>query len=178
VKCGERRGHEEGGIKDSHPGHLTSEHGIVHERSLRLGWDDVKRDRGEAASASHVGNSRSTASQAVQASTLGVPSSRLAALDVDEMAGNELARAASDVSLLPMSTVLEIESALKGLPLQEARKLAIWLQQYLDQQTTADEQRAMPSEATLPDYAARRRRIFGDKVLPNMVILAREEERW
>ena len=30
----------------------------------------------------------------------------------------------------------------------------------------------------LPDYAARRRRIFGDKVLPNMVLAARAEEPW
>ena len=31
---------------------------------------------------------------------------------------------------------------------------------------------------TLPDYVARRRRIFGDKVLPNMVLLSRSEEPW
>jgi hypothetical protein len=29
-----------------------------------------------------------------------------------------------------------------------------------------------------PDAAARRQRIFGDKVLPNLVLLAREEERY
>jgi hypothetical protein len=29
-----------------------------------------------------------------------------------------------------------------------------------------------------PDAAARRRRIFGDKVLPNLVLLAREQERY
>jgi hypothetical protein len=29
-----------------------------------------------------------------------------------------------------------------------------------------------------PDAAARRRRIFGDKVLPNLVLLARELERY
>lgn len=29
-----------------------------------------------------------------------------------------------------------------------------------------------------PDAAARRRRIFGSKVLPNLVLLAREEERF
>ena len=29
-----------------------------------------------------------------------------------------------------------------------------------------------------PDAAARRRRISGDKVLPNLVILAREQERY
>jgi hypothetical protein len=30
----------------------------------------------------------------------------------------------------------------------------------------------------LPDYSARRRRIFGNKILPNMVLAARAEERW
>jgi hypothetical protein len=29
-----------------------------------------------------------------------------------------------------------------------------------------------------PDAAARRRRILGDKVLPNIVLLAREEDRY
>jgi hypothetical protein len=35
---------------------------------------------------------------------------------------------------------------------------------------------AQPSP--LPDYSARRRRIFGSKILPNMVLAARAEERW
>ena len=77
-----------------------------------------------------------------------------------------------------MSTVLEIESALKGLPLHEAQKLAQWLQRYLDQQTAANNTRATPTELRLPDYAARRRTILGNKVLPNMVMLDREQERW
>jgi hypothetical protein len=29
-----------------------------------------------------------------------------------------------------------------------------------------------------PDAAARRRRIFGDKVLPNLVLVSREQERY
>ena len=77
-----------------------------------------------------------------------------------------------------MSTVLEIESALKELPLHEAQKLAQWLQRYLDQQTAANNTRATQTELRLPDYAARRRMIVGDKVLPNMVMLGREQERW
>lgn len=77
-----------------------------------------------------------------------------------------------------MSTVIEIEDALKQLPLQDAQVIAQWLQKYLDQkrapQTTA------PSDAPLklPDYAAQRRMIFGDKVLPNLVLESRELERW
>ena len=77
-----------------------------------------------------------------------------------------------------MSTVTEIERALKELPLQEAQKLAQWLQRYLDQQTAADTAPASQGSVRLPDYAARRRAILGDKVLPNMVMLGREQERW
>ena len=33
-----------------------------------------------------------------------------------------------------MSTVTEIESALRGLPVSDAREVAHWLQEYLDQQ--------------------------------------------
>ena len=76
-----------------------------------------------------------------------------------------------------MSTAAEIEAALKGLPLQDAHAVAQWLQTYLEQQTV---RRALspPAPLRLPDYAARRRSIFGDKVLPNMVLLGREQERW
>ena len=77
-----------------------------------------------------------------------------------------------------MSTVTEIESALMELPLEEAQKLAQWLQKYLDQQTAANTAPASQAPVRLPDYAARRRMIFGDKVLPNMVLLDREQERW
>ena len=76
-----------------------------------------------------------------------------------------------------MSSATEIEAALKGLPLQDAQAVAQWLQGYLDQQFATHT--ATPSTPfSLPDYAARRRKIFGDKVLPNMVLLGREQERW
>ena len=98
---------------------------------------------------------------------------------------------------------MEIEAALKALPLKDAEAVAQWLQTYLDQKIGSsiaqDEESsagrlqdssatesfgslktkpATPMPATLPDYAARRRMIFGGKVLPNMVMLAREQERW
>ena len=72
-----------------------------------------------------------------------------------------------------MSTVLEIESAVKELPIHEAQKLARWLLNYVDQQTAAGSAQASFADCRLPDYAARRRRIVGDKVLPNMVTLGR-----
>jgi hypothetical protein len=73
-----------------------------------------------------------------------------------------------------MSSVVEIEDALKGLPLQDAQKVAQWLQNHLDQRNASPKQ----TRVKLPDYAARRRVNFGDKVLPNMVVLSREQERW
>ena len=77
-----------------------------------------------------------------------------------------------------MSTVVEIESALKELPLQDAQAIAQWLQKYLDLHHSAQPPSASPTSIKLPDYAARRKMIFGDKVLPNMVLQSRGEERW
>ena len=77
-----------------------------------------------------------------------------------------------------MSSVAEIEAAVMELPLQEAQKIAQWLQNYLEQQGDSKPSAATPMSIKLPDYAARRRTIFGDKVLPNMVLLGREQERW
>ena len=73
---------------------------------------------------------------------------------------------------------MEIESALKELPLQDVQAVANWVQAYLEQQGGAKSPAPSPASVKLPDYAARRRTIFGDKVLPNMVLLARDEERW
>lgn len=77
-----------------------------------------------------------------------------------------------------MGTALEIESALKELPLHEAQKVATWLEQYLEGESVVKDGTPASIQSPMPDYAARRRLIFGDKVLPNMVILGREQERW
>ena len=78
-----------------------------------------------------------------------------------------------------MSNVQEIEAALRQLPAQERREVARWLLDELEEGTdsTATGQNGRCAPA-LPDYAARRRRIFGNKVLPNMVLVSRSEERW
>jgi hypothetical protein len=80
-----------------------------------------------------------------------------------------------------MSKVQEIESALRQLPTEERWEVARWLMEELEDtprlqtdDSTSNGRQTPPS----PDYAARRRRIFGDKVLPNMVLVARAEERW
>jgi len=81
--------------------------------------------------------------------------------------------------LSPVSRVLEIEVALGQLPSQEQWEVDRWLLDALEQGTgcAAEGQRGGSAPA-LPDYAARRRRIFGDKVLPNRVLVSRSEERW
>jgi hypothetical protein len=78
-----------------------------------------------------------------------------------------------------MSKVQEIESALKQLPAQEQWEVVRWLLDELEggDSSTLTGQNGSHIPA-LPDYAARRRRIFGDKVLPNMVLVARAGERW
>jgi hypothetical protein len=80
---------------------------------------------------------------------------------------------------LSVSNVQEIEAALRQLPAQDQWEVARWLLEELEQGTGSEtnEQDVLHAPA-LPDYAARRRRIFGDKVLPNMVLVARSEERW
>jgi hypothetical protein len=77
-----------------------------------------------------------------------------------------------------VSTLLEIETALKELPLQDAEAIGRWLQKYLDQQAVTKVASPPRAQVSLPDYATRRRMILGDKVLPNMVVLGREQERW
>ena len=78
-----------------------------------------------------------------------------------------------------MSKVLEIEAALRQLPAQDQWEVARWLLEALEERTgTAAKGQNGGSVPALPDYAARRRRIFGDKVIPNMVLTARSEERW
>jgi hypothetical protein len=78
-----------------------------------------------------------------------------------------------------MSKVLEIEAALRQLPAQEQWEVARWLLDALEEGNgSASKGQNGGSVPALPDYAARRRQIFGDKVLPNMVLVSRSEERW
>lgn len=79
---------------------------------------------------------------------------------------------------LVVSKIQEIEAALRQLPAQEQWEVARWLLDELEDRTESAVKARNGSAPALPDYAARRRRIFGDKVLPNMVLVARSEERW
>ena len=68
-----------------------------------------------------------------------------------------------------MSTIQEIKAAIESLtPTQRAE-----LERMLHQPVEPMDEKRLP----LPDYAARRRRIMGDKVYPNPVLEARELER-
>ena len=80
-----------------------------------------------------------------------------------------------------MNSVLDVEKALRQLPPEDRWEVAPWLlddlQEHASSQAVArssDETAQAPPP--LPDYSARRRRIFGSKVLPNMVLVARAEE--
>ncbi len=72
--------------------------------------------------------------------------------------------------------------ALRQLPPQDRLKIARWLLEDLQEPNlnaaggkgSSDNGQA----PALPDYSARCRRIFGNKVLPNMVLAGRAEERW
>jgi hypothetical protein len=74
---------------------------------------------------------------------------------------------------------MEIEKALRGLSPHDRWQIAHWLLEDLETNGHAPGgAEAIHAPTVLPDYAARRRRIFGEKVLPNLVLVARDEERW
>lgn len=66
-----------------------------------------------------------------------------------------------------MSTVKEIKQAIEALTPAERAELEHLLRE--------SPQPARPSRK-LPDQSARRRRIFGNKVLPNLILESREAE--
>ena len=62
-----------------------------------------------------------------------------------------------------MSTVTEIRDTLKQLPVQDAQNIAQWLPGHLEHPGDTKTSSASQTPLRLPDYAARRRMIFGDK---------------
>jgi hypothetical protein len=80
-----------------------------------------------------------------------------------------------------MNSVLEVEQALRQLAPEDRWKVARWLLEDLQEHANSHgaamkPDQTPPTPPTLPDYSSRRRRIFGGKVLPNMVLVARAEE--
>jgi hypothetical protein len=83
----------------------------------------------------------------------------------------------------PMNSVSEIETALRQLALQERWEIARWLLEDLQQSNLSNAEASDAGDnggqtPPLPDYSGRRRRIFGNKVLPNLVLISRAEEPW
>lgn len=82
-----------------------------------------------------------------------------------------------------MNSVLEVEQALRQLPPEDRWEVARWLLNDLQEHTAIRATDLHSGDTTktpapLPDYSARRRRIFGDKILPNLVLAARAQESW
>ena len=77
----------------------------------------------------------------------------------------------------PTMSATELLEKVKSLPLRERRKFFERVHQ-LEESSLAPVRAGRKRSCRWPDAAARRRRIFGDKVLPNLVLLAREEERY
>jgi hypothetical protein len=76
-----------------------------------------------------------------------------------------------------MEDVQDVRRALANLAPDEKWQIAEWLLEDL-RQDRLSETGCKDFQKHLPDYAARRQQIFGDRVLPNMVLLGRGEERW
>jgi hypothetical protein len=80
-----------------------------------------------------------------------------------------------------MDDVQEIQKVLKHLPSEAKWKIAQWLLNELHYSSTMriSTRSGAPSKTEeLPNYAERRKRIFGDTIVPNAVLEAREQERW
>ena len=74
-------------------------------------------------------------------------------------------------------SAVEVLEQVKALPASERRKFFAEvhaLETALEAQPATGRKRPI----RWPDAAARRHRIFGNKVLPNLVLLARDEERY
>jgi hypothetical protein len=66
-----------------------------------------------------------------------------------------------------MNTVNEIKVAITTLSREDRTELECWMRDQAGERSAG---------VPLPDQAARRRRILGDKVLPNLVLEARHAE--
>ena len=71
----------------------------------------------------------------------------------------------------------EVLEQVKALPPRERRKFFAHVHD-LETAGQAPSNGKQKRRIRWPDAAARRRKIFGDKVLPNLVLLARELERY
>ena len=73
-------------------------------------------------------------------------------------------------------SVVELLKRVKALPTREREKLFLAILS-LEEKHSAQTRGKTP-RVKWPDVEARARRIFGDRVLPNLVLLDREESRF
>jgi ABC-type Na+ transport system ATPase subunit NatA len=78
---------------------------------------------------------------------------------------------------VPIVSANEVLEQVKELPPRERRKFFARVHE-LETASQKPSGEKWKRRIRLPDSASRRRRIFGDKVLPNLVLLARELERY
>jgi len=71
----------------------------------------------------------------------------------------------------------ELLEKVKALPPRERRKFLQGVHQ-LEEGLATQKPPVRKRPVRWPDAETRRRKIFGEKVLPNLVLLAREEERF
>ena len=79
--------------------------------------------------------------------------------------------------MLLLMSANEVLQQVKSLPPRERRRFFDSVHE-LETEVAAQPSAKSKRQLRWPDAAARRRRIFGDKVLPNLVLLAREQERY
>ena len=70
-------------------------------------------------------------------------------------------------------SAVELLKRVKGLPARERQKFFMALLRL--EEDSAPRRRAKMKRVKWPDVEARAKRIFGDRVLPNLVLLEREE---
>jgi hypothetical protein len=70
----------------------------------------------------------------------------------------------------------ELLESVKTLPARKRRRFFDGVHE-MEEMTGAPPPLRRQRPICWPDAAARRRRIFGDKMVPNLVLLAREQER-
>jgi hypothetical protein len=71
----------------------------------------------------------------------------------------------------------EVLQQVRALPPRERRKFFVSVHE-LEAEIEVQPSSKRKRPVRWPDAAARRRRIVGDNVLPNLVLLAREQERY
>lgn len=74
-----------------------------------------------------------------------------------------------------MSTA-ELISALRALPPRERARVARAIMPATDSAVRAED--TATGRVTWPDLTAWKRKIYGDRLLPNLVLIEREETRW